>query len=230
MARWLVFLLLLFPAAFLQAQGTNSGQPLQPFSKTYEHCGYKDLAGRVVVEPRLGQCLEFSEGVALVQERGKFWHLQLTLDMSHSPTDWGYIDGNGKYLLKFNARDYLPGGSFTEGLAPIYDAKTHKYGYIDHSGKIAIPAQFDFAESFHEGLAVVCAGEFHRPGEGFWLSQKEASKVATHRCGFIDHSGELKIPYSWNWVSGFREGKAQFREGKKSGYIDKAGKVIVPTQ
>jgi WG containing repeat len=230
MAWRLISLLLLFPAAFLRAQGAGSGELLKPFSKTYEHCGYKDLAGRVVVEPQLGQCMAFSEGVALVQERGKSWDLQRTLDMSHSPTDWGYIDENGKYLLKFKARDYLPGGSFIEGLAPIYNAKTHKYGYIDHNGKIAIPAQFDFAESFSEGFAGVCSGEFHRPGQGFWLSQKEVAKIATHRCGFIDHSGELKIPYSWNSVGGFHEGKARFRNGKESGYIDKIGKVVAPPQ
>lgn len=228
MAWRLVSLLLLFSAALLRAQGTSSAEPLQPFSKSYEHCGYKDTAGRVVVEPRLRQCIAFSEGVALVQERGKFSGLETTLDMSHSPTDWGYIDGNGKYVLKFNARDYLPAGSFTEGLAPIYDAKTHKYGFIDHGGKIAVPAQFDFADGFSEGLAGVCTGEFHQPGQGFWVSREEAKKVATHRCGFIDHSGELKIPYSWTAVGRFHNGKAPFRNGKKSGYIDKSGNVIAP--
>lgn len=228
MAWRLVSLLLLFPAALLRAQGTSSGEPLQPFSKSYEHCGYKDAAGRVVVEPRLRLCIDFSEGVALVQERGKFSSLEANLDMSHSPTDWGYIDGSGKYVLKFKASDYLPWGSFTEGLAPIYDAKAHKYGFIDHGGKIAIPAQFDFADGFFEGLAVVCTGEFHRPGQKLWLSREEARKAATHRCGFIDHSGELKILYSWTSVGRFHDGKAPFRNGKESGYIDKTGKIIAP--
>ncbi len=224
----LAFLFLLVPAVLLRAQGPSPAEPLQPFSKTYEHCGYKDASGRVVVEPRLIQCGAFSEGVAVVQERGKFAGLETNLDMSHSPTDWGYIDGSGKYVLKFKAHDYLPAGSFTEGLATIYDAKTHKYGFIDHGGKIAIPAQFDFADGFSEGLAVVCTGVFHRPGQGFWLSNAEAKKAATHRCGFIDHSGELKIPYTWHAAGRFHDGKAMFRNGKESGYIDKTGKVIAP--
>jgi hypothetical protein len=176
MAWRLISLLLLFPAAFLRAQGAGSGELLKPFSKTYEHCGYKDLAGRVVVEPQLGQCMAFSEGVALVQERGKSWDLQRTLDMSHSPTDWGYIDENGKYLLKFKAREYLPGGSFTEGLAPIYNAKTHKYGYIDHNGKIAIPAQFDFAEAFLKASLGFVPANFIDPDRGFGCRKKKLPK------------------------------------------------------
>ena len=93
----LAFLFLLFPASFIEGQTTGSKEALQPFSKDPGHCGYKDGADRVVIEPTLGRCSDFSEGVALVQERGQLWGLQQTLDVDRSRTDWGYIDETGKY-------------------------------------------------------------------------------------------------------------------------------------
>jgi hypothetical protein len=226
----LAFLFLAFPACLVQGQTTGPRETLEPFSKSSGHCGYKDRTGRVVIEPKLGRCSHFSEGVALVQERGKLWGLQQTLDVDRSSTDWGYIDETGKYLFQFKPRDYLPGGDFTEGFAPIYDVKTRKYGYIDRSGKIAVPPQFDHAESFSDGLAVVCSGEYHRPGQGYWLTRGEAVKMAGRRCGFADHSGQLVIPYRWAWVEGFHEGMARFVEDRKFGFIDKTGKIAIPAQ
>src|SRR6516164_6799263 len=132
MAWWLPTVYLVLSVIPLpQTQPTSPPQILLPFSNSSSHCGYRDPALHVVIEPRFGICFPFSEGLALVQERGKLWDMQSFLDIDLSPTNWGYIDATGNYVLKFKPRDYLPGGSFTEGLAPIYDAKAKKYGYIN---------------------------------------------------------------------------------------------------
>ena len=46
-------------------------------------------------------------------------------------------------------------GSLHDGLATYYDDRTSMYGYINKEGKIVIPAQYDYAEDFSEGLAIV---------------------------------------------------------------------------
>src|SRR4051812_32152886 len=43
-----------------------------------------------------------------------------------------------------------------ETLYPFSDKG--KYGYINKTGKIVLPAQFEYAERFYEGLAVVKQG------------------------------------------------------------------------
>jgi hypothetical protein len=225
----ITFLFVLVLACPLYAQTPNTAENLRPFEKKLDRCGYKEPHGKVIIKPRFGKCSRFSEGMALVQERGVFWGLQSFLDMNLSLTAWGYIDPTGKYLLQFKPHDKLPAGSFAEGLAPIYDTRSAKYGYIDHLGNIVLPPQFDHAESFSEGLAAVCSGQYHRPGQGFWLTQQEADKMRTHRCGFIGHSGQMIIPYSWEWVDSFHNGQARFREGNTLGYVDKTGKVISST-
>src|SRR5882672_1592404 len=65
--------------------------------------------------------------------------------------------------------------------------KDSKYGYIDGTGKIIIPIQFDNANEFHEGLAlVITAGK----------------KV------FIDTNGRAVIAPDFDLVNDFSEGLA----------------------
>lgn len=226
MKLWLASLILVavFPVA---AQSTES-ESLVPFHESAGHCGYKDSSGRVEIKPRFGMCSNFSEGVARVRERGSLWGLQSFLDIDKSPTSWGFIDASGKYVLKFKPDEYREAGSFSDALAPIFQVKTKKYGYIDHSGKLAIAPQFDYAREFSDGLAVVCSGDFHPPGQGFYLTQKEIAKMASQLCGFIDHAGHLVSPYRWKRLEDFHEGYAIFQDGGKFGYLDKNGSVAVP--
>ena len=62
-----------------------------------------------------------------------------------------------------------------------------KRGFIDTTGKMAIPAGFDVAGSFTQGLACVKI-------DGKW--------------GFIDKSGELVIPCRFDNVWSFSRGQA----------------------
>ena len=51
------------------------------------------------------------------------------------------------------APKYQEVGGFSDGLAAV--KQNGKWGYIDENGKTVIKAQFDFANSFSEGIAVV---------------------------------------------------------------------------
>jgi hypothetical protein len=77
-----------------------------------------------------------------------------------------------------------------------------KHGYIDCSGRIAIPFDYDGADRFSEGLAPIKIGG---------------------RYGFLDTEGKLVIAPQFAEVAGFSEGLAPVREAEKWGYVDRSG-------
>lgn len=88
------------------------------------------------------------------------------------------------------------------------DYSTGKFGYKEY-GEIVIPAEFDMAGNFSEGLAPVSV-------YGRW--------------GFIDKIGELVIPAEFDIAEPFSEGLAKVRLNGKWGYIDKTGKIVIPAE
>ncbi len=50
---------------------------------------------------------------------------------------------------------YLWKKDLAEGLSPVVDATNKKYGYVDDNGKWIISSEFDYAEAFQDGYAVV---------------------------------------------------------------------------
>src|SRR5205823_2011220 len=66
-----------------------------------------------------------------------------------------FIDNTGKIII--NNPELGNYGDFSEGLASAQNGWA-KYGYIDKTGKIIIPPQFDFTDKFSEGLARVKIG------------------------------------------------------------------------
>ena len=109
--------------------------------------GYIDLNGAFVVKPQFEQAGEFCNGVTRVQaERNDTWTL---------------IDREGRLVLgqpvegSLFSRDQLT-QDFSEGVAVVQ--MDGSYGYIDTTGKMAIPFHYDKAENFSGGFAVVRQG------------------------------------------------------------------------
>jgi hypothetical protein len=109
-----------------------------------------------------------------------------------------YIDLKGKTV--FTVDGY--GKEFHEGLA-VFRGHTALHGYIDRQGKVVIPAAFDEAYDFHEGLAQVRTGYTTRvPGKGdTW--------------GYIDKSGKYRIEAQFNETNQFNGGVAKVHVGGK---------------
>ena len=70
---------------------------------------------------------------------------------------------------------------FSEGYAAV--CKNGKWGYIDKTGREVIPCQYDWANTFHEGLASVRIS--YDSGYGF---------IDTTGCEVIRHRPEIEIP------------------------------------
>ena len=108
-------------------------------------------------------------------------------------------------------------------------------------GVVVIPAKYDYAWKFSEGLAAVALkgkwGYIDKSGkevipikydcpepfrEG-WAKVKLNGKY-----GYIDKTGKEVIPIKYDYVNDFSEGLASVKLNGKCGYIDKAGKEVIP--
>lgn len=121
--------------------------------------------------------------------------------------------------------------------------KDGKYGYIDKTGKVVIPFQYDGADRFFEGLASVLVGaklvdvEVTVYGTGGAPPVKKLEKqLVGGKYGYIDTTGKMVIP-PYIYAGKFSEGLAavgvggkwfgNLYGGGKLGYIDKTGKMVI---
>ena len=81
------------------------------------------------------------------------------------------------------------------------------WGFIDKTGKVVIPCQWKYGDTFSEGLAKVTDVD--------------------GKCGFIDKTGKVVIPCLWEDAWSFSEGLAQVKDADGQWWIiDKTGKVV----
>ena len=102
--------------------------------------GFIDMSGNEVVPLKYDDVWSFSEGFAPVKLNDR----------------WGFIDRSGNEVLQqLEYDEVLP---FSEGFARVRLTDKYnedKYGFIDKSGKLAVPLKYEWAGSFSEGLAAV---------------------------------------------------------------------------
>lgn len=94
--------------------------------------------------------------------------------------------------------------------------KDGKYGYIDTSGALLIPYQFDNAQAFSAGMAAV----------GKTVDEDEYGN-ATYYWGYIDKKGDLKIDYQYITAFNFSEELAEVRTKEEIQFINTEGDVLL---
>lgn len=146
-------------------------------------------------------------------------------------------------------------GYFSEGFALV--KKDGKYGFIDKTGKLVIPAIYEKVQPFSEGLAAVGIGvtleDIYKNKdienkdiedediENKDIKDRLRKSIIDHFnhfktlpitvkivWGFIDKTGKLVIPAIYDDVQPFSEGLAAVEKNGKCGFIDKNGEEIVP--
>lgn len=145
--------------------------------------------------------------------------------------------------LRLTQAEFEAVGSFWNGRAPV---KQHgKYGYIDTTGKLVIPYQFDEAFSYSDSVAIV----FKDCKYGILDIQGHITPVDTDYThvlaftdgyarvsqrglmGLIDKQGKELLRPSYNFISPMKNGYAYIIDTTdKQGLIDKNGKVIFAPQ
>ena len=137
----------------------------------------------------------------------------ITVDDKH-----GMIDRTGTVVIP---PEYAEPVIFRDGLARVakgskvayLDATGRaavkvddKYGYIDKTGALVIPATLDRPMKFAEALAVARVGKQY---------------------GYIDRAGAWAIPPRFSWARPFHRGLAWVGEpGSRGSYVDTTGKVV----
>ncbi|HLJ28132.1 MAG TPA: WG repeat-containing protein [Candidatus Angelobacter sp.] len=217
---------------------------LAPVSEK-DRFGYIDCSGNFIIAPQFASARPFSEGIAAVREgtypqaagkalwidhTGRVLHAEQArhfqtdfhdgfLLMADEKNGWepGYTNKDFQWSIASQA---LFRSSFHEGFAVfgVGDPASRKFGFIDKSGQIVIPAHYDRASDFSEGLAGVC----------YWKAAIPTSEnEKTWRCGFLDPTGQVVIPLNFKSVSPFSEGRAlaEQQDGQRA-ILDKTGHVI----
>lgn len=131
-------------------------------------------------------------------------------------------------------------------------SKNEKWGFIDRTGKVVVPLQFDSANDFHEGLALVTTGKrkafidtsghvvitpqfdiVNYFSEGLAAVNIGQTRIANlglianpGKWGYLDKTGKLAIPMKFTHAEDFSEGLAAVRDGDRGGFIDHRGKFI----
>ena len=97
-----------------------------------------------------------------------------------------------------------------KGAGPLFQLHRGKqWGFMDRTGKIVIPPQFEAEGDFFNGLARVLKDD---------------------KWGYIDQTGRLVIEYRFEHCGDFVEGLAPVQVGRDWGYIDPSGKFIIQPQ
>ncbi|WP_035805551.1 WG repeat-containing protein [Lunatimonas lonarensis] len=116
----------------------------------------------------------------------------------------GLLNPNGKWDVQpsLNIRELLPGN---QGL---FGALINgKYGFVNSSGQVVIPAQFDEVKRFSDGLAAVRTG---------------------FTWGFVNLNGDLVVTSRYDRVGDFFRGMAIVLMSGKFNLIDREGKELLP--
>ena len=106
------------------------------------------------------------------------------------------------------------------------------YGYMDKSGKLAIPCRYLHAMPFSEGLAAVSMAQeavLSSIEKGRNSEQDSQKKSGEGRWGYIDKTGTQVIPAQFRSAGPFSDGLALVqRPGERElSYIDHNGKVVL---
>jgi len=164
------------------------------------------------------------------------------------PVVEGYEDYANGPNTWYTAKDWYWIMDFSEGLASLWVYKNgaqapSTVGFVDKTGKVVIPAEYEMAWDFSEGFARAQKsgkiGFIDKTGKAITPFQYSAAGdfcggmaavSKDGKAGFIDQTGKEVIPYIYDDVHGFFQGLAAVKKGGKWGFIDKTGKETIPFQ
>lgn len=166
--------------------------------------GFINTKGDTVIYPKFEKLSDFSNGLCMASKDGD---------------TYGYIDTKGNWVIqpgrqigsviKINKEYVFSDKDFSEGLVAV--AEKEKYGVIDKTGTIVIPAKFSMIGKFKNGLAPAKTDSLY---------------------GYINTKGNWIIKPKYINAEPFSNGLAAVSRGsvldQKWGFIDALGKVTVP--
>ena len=144
---------------------------------------------------------------------------------------------------------------FSNGLIPYIDAGDNKgrMGLIDNTGKIVLKPKYNHINCFFDNGLTIVSNVFYEDNqrkdlygvidknfrEIIPLKYKDLSLNGNkNQCfvaedwngkyGLIDLQGNIKIPFKFDFLSGFFNGYALVSQNEKRGFIDEKGEFVIP--
>ncbi|MDI9476341.1 MAG: WG repeat-containing protein [Bacillota bacterium] len=136
----------IIPTKYCAAKDFNEGYAFVSSDETWWKI--VDTNGNEITKQGIIERVDFfKDGLALVEDDTWFY--------GH------YIDvrGNKVITLATPNNRKMRGSSFNNGLACVYSYEADKFGYIDKTGSLVIPFEYDKANPFSEDVAVVKKNE-----------------------------------------------------------------------
>ena len=155
--------------------------------------GYLNNQGEWIIPAQYIEAFPFSDGLAAV--------------LPETGGQYLLIDRQGHTIAELPENCTVK-GTYREGKIPVMDAHG-RWGYADQNGQLVLPCQWEEAECFFEGRAVV----------------KKDRKY-----GIIDPSGELITPCKWEWVRLCPDGYAVVKAENNEGVLTQDGQLALPCE
>ena len=158
-------------------------------------CGYIDKTGEFVIEPVYSSTDKFSDGL------GRYKNL---VDLSTDEWEYGYLNRDGEVVIDPIISKFEP-VDFSDGMARAFDSARYLQGFIDKTGELVIPLEYEHLRDFSEGLAAVRIDD---------------------KWGYIDKQNNTVIEPLFNNAWPFKNGLAWVETEEGNGYINKKGEFI----
>ncbi len=195
--------------------------------------GYINKKGKLSIPFNFLEAKDFSDNRAVVYTLENGWEVinrkgQPVIDDSILITEMPHTNSDKMY-------DVEPPG-FHDGL--MLTRRNKKYGYANKFGKIVIPCRYDIALDFSDGAALVANEIPYKKMKGNsvidsiynslpdgplqkqWMIINKAGKVVYH----------FKKGEHPDWQENFSDGLVGFYNGRKKGFVNAKGEVIVPAK
>ena len=211
---------------FKQVSDFSEGLAAVAF-EPYGNIGYIDKTGKTVILPVFQTGEPFHNGRARVQTTTtafidptgatiletpykEAWETNNGLIAFLDGSKMGFMDWQGKIVIeaKFYRTIYGRRDLFKENITPvsISPQNQNSWGFIDKTGKTVVRFDYDWAEQYQDGMAIVCKNGLY---------------------GFLDNTGRQVMPLQFEDVWSFSEGLAAVRKNGLWGFIDKQGKWVI---
>jgi hypothetical protein len=169
---------------------------------------YIDKTGKIVIAVKGAMGGQFCQGLA---------RICVTDSLGDHHGRCGFIDKSGSWAIEPNL---WSADDFSDSLAVVI-YKNGKKGYVDREGKVIIPARYDQAYGFHEGIAMARIADvsydrfrFHQPG---WHYINKAGELLGDTMKFLAYAG-------------FSEGLAAVYSNRKFGFVNSKMEMVIPPE
>jgi hypothetical protein len=151
--------------------------------------------------------------------------IRVAIKGSDGKSKWGFLNEKGNAITEIKY-DFVYEFQFGNDYAMV--TLNNKYGVIDSAGKVIIEPnkydniKMDVRQSFvYNGIIGVNIGAKLIP-----KTKESYEELKGGKWGFVDINGTEIIPFIYDNIEPFKDGKAKVKKGKEEYYIDKNGTKI----